>query len=43
MSEKLYLGAQFPDLTLRVDDDTLTLPEHKASGYTIVLFYRGHW
>ena len=43
MSEKLDIGSQFPDLTLQVGDDTLTLPEHKASGYTLVLFYRGHW
>jgi hypothetical protein len=43
MAEKLNAGAQFPALSLKVGDDTLALPQLKASGYSIVLFYRGHW
>ena len=43
MAEKLNAGAQFPELTLAVGDGVVTLPEAKSSGYSIVLFYRGHW
>lgn len=43
MSDKLDAGAEFPQLTLAVADDSLVLPELKESGYSIVLFYRGHW
>ena len=43
MAEKLNAGAQFPELTLTVGDGAVTLPEAKSSGYSIVLFYRGHW
>jgi hypothetical protein len=43
MAEKLNAGDQFPSLTLQVGDDTLQLPEIKDSGYSLILFYRGHW
>ena len=43
MAKKLNAGAQFPELTLTVGDGAVTLPEAKSSGYSIVLFYRGHW
>ena len=43
MAEKLNAGAQFPELVLRVDDEALSLPPVMDSGYSIILFYRGHW
>jgi hypothetical protein len=43
MAEKLNAGVQFPEVSLRVGDETLVLPEAKDSGYSIILFYRGHW
>ncbi len=43
MAEKLNAGNQFPELSLKVGDGVLTLPEAKETGYNIVLFYRGHW
>ena len=43
MNEKLYAGDQFPALTLQVGDGVVQLPEAKGSGYSILLFYRGHW
>jgi hypothetical protein len=43
MAEKLDAGAQFPAVSLLVGDGMLTLPEAKDSGYSIILFYRGHW
>ncbi|MCZ6831948.1 MAG: hypothetical protein O7F73_20640 [Gammaproteobacteria bacterium] len=43
MAEKLNAGAQFPELSLQIGDDTLSLPQLKESGYSIVLFFRGHW
>jgi peroxiredoxin len=43
MAEKLNAGAQFPELSLNHGDDTILLPSPKASGYSIILFYRGHW
>ena len=43
MAEKLNAGDQFPDLTLQVGDGHLALPTIKDSGYSIILFYRGHW
>ena len=43
MAEKLNAGAQFPEVLLQVGDGILTLPEPKDSGYSIILFYRGHW
>lgn len=43
MSNKLNAGAEFPRLSLAVGDESLVLPEFKESGYSIILFYRGHW
>jgi hypothetical protein len=43
MTEKLNAGAHFPALSLQVGDETLALPQLRESGYSIVLFYRGHW
>ncbi len=43
MNDKLNAGTEFPQLTLTVGDESLVLPELKESGYSIVLFYRGHW
>ncbi len=43
MDDKLNAGDQFPKLTLRVGDGTIQLPETKDSGYSLILFYRGHW
>ena len=44
MAEKLNAGGSFPPLTLQVgESDTIELPQLKESGYSIVLFYRGHW
>ena len=42
MAEKMNAGAQFPELSLRVGDESLALPQLKESGYSIILFYRGH-
>jgi hypothetical protein len=28
---------------LQIGDGTLVLPEFMDSGYSIILFYRGHW
>ena len=43
MASKLNAGEQFPTLTLQVGDGELQLPEVKDSGYSLILFYRGHW
>ena len=47
MAEKLNAGGMFPQLTLQVGaGDTIAsieLPQLKDAGYSIVLFYRGHW
>ena len=44
MAEKLNAGGMFPQLTLQVGaSDTIELPQLKDAGYSIVLFYRGHW
>jgi hypothetical protein len=43
MNDKLNAGAQFPQLTLTVAGESLIVPELKESGYSIILFYRGHW
>jgi hypothetical protein len=43
MAEKLGAGAQFPNLTLQVAGGTFELPAVKEDGYSIILFYRGHW
>ena len=43
MDDKLNAGGQFPQLTLQVGDGVLQLPEIKDSGYSLILFYRGHW
>jgi hypothetical protein len=43
MQAKLNAGDHFPPLTLQVGDGSLALPELKDSGYSIILFYRGHW
>jgi len=41
--DKLNGGAHFPVLTLLAGEGTLELPPVKDSGYSIILFYRGHW
>ena len=43
MAEKLNAGSMFPSLSLHVGDGSLLLPQIKDSGYSIILFYRGHW
>ena len=43
MAEKLNAGDQFPSLVLRLGSSTMALPELKEAGYSIILFYRGHW
>ena len=43
MAEKLNAGAQFPELSLNHGDDSILLPPPRASGYSVILFYRGHW
>jgi hypothetical protein len=44
MADKLNSGDMFPPLSLQLTDDrTQALPEIKDSGFSIVLFYRGHW
>ncbi len=43
MAEKLNAGDQFPDIELRVGNERMQLPQLRESGYSIVLFYRGHW
>jgi peroxiredoxin len=43
MADKLNAGDQFPQLSLQVGDSTVVLPDLKESGYSIILFYRGHW
>ncbi|MEP0203600.1 MAG: hypothetical protein ABJ084_05065 [Halioglobus sp.] len=43
MAEKLNAGDQFPALSLQVQESTLELPQLGDKGYSIILFYRGHW
>ena len=44
MGEKLGIGARFPKTTLTLTDGgSVTLPDDLKAGYTVVLFYRGHW
>ncbi len=44
MSEKLGIGATFPNVTLNlVKGGSITLPAAIGSKYGVVLFYRGHW
>ena len=44
LAEKLNARADFPPLTLQVSGGgELILPQLKDDGYSIVLFYRGHW
>ncbi len=44
MSDKLGIGATFPNLTLNlVDGSSLEIPGGLDSKYRIILFYRGHW
>ena len=44
MSEKLGIGASFPQLTLNlVGGGALDLPDGLDAKYRVVLFYRGHW
>ena len=43
MAEKLNGGDHFPPLSLQVGETSLALPDFKESGYSIILFYRGHW
>lgn len=41
---RLEQGDRFPDLTVDlVDGGTLHLPDDVGSGWSVVLFYRGHW
>ena len=44
MSEKLGIGATFPQMTIDlVDGGKLDLPGGIDSAYKVILFYRGHW
>ena len=44
MSDKLGLGATFPELTINlVGGGTISLPKGGNTKYQVVLFYRGHW
>lgn len=43
MAEKLNAGDQFPSLSLQVQEATIELPQLSDAGYSIILFYRGHW
>ena len=44
MSEKLGIGATFPNLTLKLaNGETLSLPDGLDGNYKVILFYRGHW
>ena len=43
MAEKLNAGEQFPELSLQAGDTRIALPQLADSGYSIILFYRGHW
>jgi len=44
MSEKLGIGASFPDMTLNlVGGGSLDLPGGHDTKYKVILFYRGHW
>jgi len=44
MSEKLGIGATFPDMTIKlVGGGTLDLPGGLDGKYKVILFYRGHW
>ena len=44
MSDKLGIGAMFPDMTINiVGGGTITLPTDLNAKYRVVLFYRGHW
>ena len=44
MSEKLGIGAAFPQMTIDlVDGGKLDLPDGLDSQYKVILFYRGHW
>jgi len=43
MADKLNGGDQFPELTLQVGDGAIDVPTVKDAGYSIILFYRGHW
>lgn len=44
MSDKLGLGATFPDMTIdTVGGGTINLPKGGNTKYQVVLFYRGHW
>ena len=44
MADKLNAGDQFPELELQVgESDSVSLPVRRESGYSIILFYRGHW
>jgi peroxiredoxin len=41
---RLDNGDRFPDLTADlVRGDTLKLPAGSEPGWTVLLFYRGHW
>ncbi len=44
MSQKLGIGATFPDLGLKlVTGETLNVPTDLSGNYKVILFYRGHW
>ena len=44
MSERLGVGASFPDLTISlVGGGALDLPGGLDGKHKVILFYRGHW
>jgi len=44
MTEKLYTGDAFPELTLKLaNGGTFNIPASVDSKYLIAIFYRGHW
>jgi len=44
MSDKLGIGAVFPDMTINlVGGGAINLPTDLNARYKVVLFYRGHW
>lgn len=44
MSEKLGMGAMFPDMEINiVSGGSIKLPAGLDAKYCVVLFYRGHW
>ncbi|MGE3245415.1 MAG: hypothetical protein AB7F96_05425 [Beijerinckiaceae bacterium] len=44
MTEKLYSGTTFPQLTFKLaGSGTFNIPKSMDSKYLIAVFYRGHW